>query len=76
MLKHVCKHKKPLYVSVLFIRPSSGGYMPCFVPLLYYLPLICVCWVFTWYVAVRVYHLFVCVLGAPCQWKICLWTVS
>jgi hypothetical protein len=25
---------KPLPVSVLFIRPSSGGHMPCFVPLL------------------------------------------
>jgi len=22
---------KPLHVSVLFIRPSSGGLMPCFV---------------------------------------------
>jgi hypothetical protein len=33
---------KPLHVSVLFIRPSSGGHMPCFVPLLLCLPLICV----------------------------------
>jgi len=25
---------KALHVLVLFIRPSSGGHMPCFVPLL------------------------------------------
>jgi hypothetical protein len=55
---------KPLHVSVLFIRPSSGGHMLWFVPLLYCLPLICVRWIFTWYVAVCAYHLFVCVIGA------------
>jgi len=66
---------KPLHVSVLFMQPSSGGHMPCFVPLLYCLLLICFRWIFTWYVAVCVYLLFVCVCVCSCQWKICLWTL-
>jgi hypothetical protein len=81
--------KKPLHVSVLFIRPSSRDHMPWFLPLLYCLPLICVRWVFAWYVAVCVYHLFACVFGVSdsgksssvcvcawcsCQWKVWFWT--
>jgi hypothetical protein len=28
ILNHVFKHKKPLHVSVLFIRPFLGGHVP------------------------------------------------
>jgi hypothetical protein len=54
-----------------FSRPSSGGPLLCFVPLLFLL-LICVRWVriITQYVAACVYHLFVFGVLA-CWWSAC-----
>jgi len=65
---------KPLHVSVLFIRPSSEGHTPCFVPLLC-LPLICVfeyihgMWLYA-------YIIYLCVCLMLLSVEVCLWTVS
>jgi len=55
---------KPLHVSALFIRPFSGAI--CRALCRYYTVFrwFAFRWIFAWYVAVCVCHLFVCVLGA------------
>jgi len=66
--------KLPLHVSVHSFDHPQGAHMPCFVLLLDWVPLICVCWLFMQYVAVCAYRQ-CCVCGwCSCQGEIWLWT--